>query len=143
MGSGSPNLMGGQIGRARTIAETYLGEARNAGALHDIALASRLVGQVDLYQGAFADARAHLETALASYDPTCNIQLTLGQGADTETAATVNLAIVFWQLGEVERARDLTELAKTHAVESGRPLTLAYTHTFTALFEVFRGHAGE
>ena len=137
------NLMGGQIGRARTIAHTYLGEARNAGVLQDVALASRLVGQVGLYQGAFADARAHLETALASYDPTCNIQLTLGQGADTETAATVNLAIVFWQLGEVERARELTELAKTHAVESGRPLTLAYTHTFTALFEAFRGDAGE
>ena len=46
-------------------------------------------------------------------------------------------------MGEVERARQLTELAKTHAVDPGAPLTLAYTHTFTALFEVFRGDAGE
>ena len=60
------NLVAGQIGPARTIAETYLGEARNAGVLHDVALASRLVGQMSLYQGAFADARVRLETALAS-----------------------------------------------------------------------------
>jgi predicted ATPase len=135
------NLVAGQIGPARTIAETYLGEARNAGVLYDVALASRLVGQMSLYQGAFADARVRLETALASYDPSCDTQVRLGQAADIETAGTVNLAIVFWQLGEVERARELTELAKTHAVESERPLTLAYTHWFTALFEAFRGDA--
>ena len=135
------NLVGGRIEPARTIAETYLGEARNAGVLHDVALASRLVGQVGLYQGAFSDARVHLETALASYDPTFDIQVRLGQGADIATFATVNLAIVFWQLGEVERARELTELAKMHAVESGADLTVAYTHMFTALFDVFRGDA--
>jgi predicted ATPase len=135
------NLVGGQIGPARTIAETYLGEAKNAGSLQDIALASRLIGQVGLYQGALFDARMHLEAALASYDPTRDIQVRLGQGADIEIFATVNLAMVFWQLGEVERARELTELAKTHAVESGRPSTVAHTHTYTALFEAFRGDA--
>jgi tetratricopeptide (TPR) repeat protein len=137
------NLTGGRIGPARTIAETYLGEARNAGVLQDIALASRLVGLTSMFQGAFADAPVHLETALQIYELTRNIRAEPSQGADLEAAATVNLAMVFWQLGEVERAQELTELAKTHAVESGRPLTLAYTHMFTALFEVFRGDADE
>ena len=64
--------------------------------------------------------------------------------ARIRSAATVNLALVFWPLGEVERARQLTELAKTHAVESGRTLNLG-VHAYVALrlFEVLRGDAAE
>ena len=45
-------------------------------------------------------------------------------GADSDASY---LAMTFWQLGEVERARRLTELAKTHDGRIRSPHTLAHT----------------
>jgi class 3 adenylate cyclase/predicted ATPase len=135
-----PSVMGGQTGSARLIAETYLAEAKNAAALPDIALASRMLGHALMLQGAFNDARAHLEETLGIYDPVWGIEVKRGQ-ADSRIVATVLLSLVSWQLGEVERARGLIEQAKTLADESRHGLTLAVTYFFASMVEMFRGDA--
>jgi tetratricopeptide (TPR) repeat protein len=63
------SLIAGQMESARTTAEVYLEDAKDLGALPDIASASRMLGHVRMMQGAFADARAHLEKALELCDP--------------------------------------------------------------------------
>jgi predicted ATPase len=60
---------------------------------------------------------------------------------DSAASATAHLAHTKWQLGEVDRARELIEESVARAIESAHGPTLANTYTFKALFEMFRGDA--
>jgi predicted ATPase len=135
------SLIGGQMGPARATAEIYLREARRVGHLPDIASASRMLGHVRMMQGAFTDARAHLEEALRLYNPTWGIEVTRSQSTDWEITATVLLGVVSWQLGDVKRAWELIEQTKKRADESQHRVTLANAYMFATMFEVFRGEA--
>ena len=133
------SFSGGQIRAAGQTAETYLAEARTAVIPYDIAFADILLGQVSMHQGAFAEARAHLAEALDVYDPTWHTEVASGGVLDLRPYATVVLALACWQLGEVERARELIEQAKARAHDYGNGLILAITYAFVPLLEVFRG----
>jgi len=135
------SLIGGQMGSARATAETYLREARKVGDLPDIASASRMLGHVRMMQGAFTEARVHLEEALRLYNPAWGIEVTRSQTTDWEITARVLLGVVSWQLGEVKRAGELIEQAKKRADESQHRVTLANAYMFATMFEVFRGEA--
>ncbi len=135
------SLIGGQLGSARSTAETYLREARTVGDLPEIASASRMLGHVRMMQGNFTDARAHLEEALRLYDPAWGAYVTRSQTTDWEITATVLLGVVSWQSGDVKRAGELVEQAKKRADEAQHRVTLANAYMFATILEVFRGEA--
>ena len=94
-----------------------------------------------MYQGALANARAHLEEGHEIHDPGRDIEVKSERSLHWPTYGTVILALVCWQLGEVERARELIEQAKARADDSRHGLTLAVVYNFASLSEIFSGDA--
>jgi class 3 adenylate cyclase/predicted ATPase len=134
-------IVGGELASARAIAENYLREARSENSLPDISFASRMLGQAFMYEGDFTAARAHLSEAIATYDREWDNDPRFRLVQNIRISATVHLALVSWQLGEVDRARELVEAATKGAVESGHAQTLVNTYAFKLRFEGFRGDA--
>ena len=131
------DLIGGRIGSAISTAETYLREARNAGAVPDVAFGCYILGQSRMYQGALAKAGALLEESLRT-DPGPNIATF---NVDWTTFGIAVLSILCWLSGEIERARALIEQAKERANKSRHGVTLANTYYFASTLEGLRGDA--
>ena len=60
-------------------------------------------------------------------------------GLDFKAAGTAKLANVCWQLGELERARELFDKAIARAVETGHSATIANAHGHKMIAETARG----
>jgi predicted ATPase len=104
-------------------------------------MAQRLYALTRWYQGDYADARHHLERALAILDRERDRDLTFRFGQDQFVAAQIFLALVLWSLGEVAQAERLVEAARQHAAESGQIATLAYMHLWVGNLEAVSGDA--
>jgi predicted ATPase len=105
-------------------------QAHEAGtALYDLAKISRDPGQlaqanlaqgmVQFYQGEFSQALAHLEAAIAGYDPEKQGVLISPVGQDVRIAALISSARLLWFLGCLEKAlqRSQEVLAQTQALD--------------------------
>jgi hypothetical protein len=136
------NLLRGELGFAREIAETFLHEAERGARMTECGYGRGLLGQTCLFQGDFIEARANLVEALSIYDPERDRDARLRFGRDTGVTARAYLAITKWQLGEVGPARALIEEAGKHALETGHVPTLVNVYVFKAHFEMVRGDAG-
>jgi class 3 adenylate cyclase/tetratricopeptide (TPR) repeat protein len=134
-------MVRGEPDLARATAESFIRDAKSDGTLPDLAAAFRTAGRACLCQGQFSQARAYLEDALRICDPQWDSEARRRHGTDCEISATAYLAHDVWQLGEVERARQLIDHAASRAVESGHIPTLANAYAFKTLFEMFRGDA--
>jgi hypothetical protein len=121
-----PNLLGGRLESAGSIAETYLSEARKAGALRDIAAAGMMLAQVRMYQGAFANARAHLLEALDVYDHGVGIEIDFAQELDWGTLGTTLLALV----GSL--ARQATEMSRYPVAQEIMPGRIDFFEPLTS-----------
>jgi tetratricopeptide (TPR) repeat protein len=97
-----------------------------------------MLGLVAFWRGDFAEARTRCERALdvgnASPDPSDFERL-----GDGRTYASSFLAVTMWQLGEVERARELIDWATTRANEIGHIGALADVLFWKSYLEVWRG----
>jgi predicted ATPase len=131
------SFIGGETGKARSISQTYLEEATNAGALPDVALASVLLGEACWAMGAFSEARRHLLEAFEFYDRAPGIKF---ESIDWTVYGTLVLAAVYRHLGDAARARELIEKAKS-LVDADRGVTFAITYTWTPFIEALRGDA--
>jgi tetratricopeptide (TPR) repeat protein len=136
------NIMRGELGFAREIAETFLHEAERGARTTECGFGRRLLGTACLWQGDFIEAQANLVEALSIYDPERDRKARFRFGADTDVAARAYLANTKWQLGEVGPARALIEEAVAHAIETGHVPTLVPTYLYKAHFELVRGDAG-
>src|SRR5208337_2816366 len=135
------SLLRGELGSARETAEKFLREAEREERIAEAMIARRILGLASLFQGDLAIARAHFEQALRMYAPGRDHDAKFRFGMDTRAVATAYLAHTNWQIGEVERTRELMEASVAHATESAHAPTLAHAYHFKALFEVFRGDA--
>jgi tetratricopeptide (TPR) repeat protein len=133
------NLIGGHVGAAHSTAETYLAEAKKAGSLPDIASASMALGHIRMLQGALESARDNLKRGREIYDPGPKFEVPSGHSLDSWTYGTSILALVCWQLGEVESARQLIDEAKARAADSQHGMTLATAHSSAVVVEALRG----
>jgi predicted ATPase len=136
------NTMGGELGFAQEIAETFLREADRGGLTTECGFAHRLLGHTCLRQGDLIEAQANLVEALSLYDPERDRETRFRFGLDTGAIAKALLAITKWQLGEVGPARALIEDAVAHAIETGHVPTLVHAYFYRAHFEIVRGDAG-
>jgi class 3 adenylate cyclase/predicted ATPase len=136
------NIVRGELGFAREIAETFLREAERAARPTECGFGHWLLGTTCLRQGDFIEAQSNLVEALSIYDPERDREAAFRFGQDSGAAARVYLANTKWQLGEVGPARALVEGSVAHARETGHVPTLVNTYFHKVHFEIVRGDAG-
>jgi predicted ATPase len=93
------------------------------------------------FAGDFAQARSHCEQALAICDPQHEDEARERYGEYTGTLATAFLANASWQLGEVDRARELMETANRRAADLGHAPSMANPLFTKSFLEIQRGDA--
>jgi class 3 adenylate cyclase/tetratricopeptide (TPR) repeat protein len=113
------SLFRGEHRQARGTAEAFLREAEEGGYVTEAGVARRCLGLTCLNHGDLIEARTLLERALADYRPDRDAEALLRFGLDSGVAAAAWLASATWHLGEVKRARQLTERAVRSAAELG------------------------
>jgi hypothetical protein len=118
----------GDLRAARGMAETLLREAEAEGRPTEMGVARRALGQTCFYLGDLVEARNHLERTICDYDPERDREARVRFGLDTGAAATSFLAVATWLMGEVERARRLSDQAIRRAGEIGHVPTAALVY---------------
>jgi class 3 adenylate cyclase/predicted ATPase len=128
-----------EIALARETAEAFHREAEIASWPTEASVSLRILGVTRLCQGEFAEANAHLEQALALRDPERDREAKFHFGVEPAAGAMIHLAFARWLLGDVGRARALSEAAEARVDESAHAPTKALIHYWKALIEICRG----
>ncbi len=98
-----------------------------------------MLGFVSLKLGDLQAARSVLEQALSDYIHERERETLFRFGNDTYLSATNFLALTEWHLGEVERARQLTDRSTRRAAELGHVAATASALYFKTIIECRRG----
>jgi class 3 adenylate cyclase/tetratricopeptide (TPR) repeat protein len=134
-------LVRGELESARRMASAFLREAEDAGRLVEASVARRGLAIISFNLGEFAEARTHCERALAACDPERDRETRERFSEDTGLTAMSWLASTVWQLGEVDRARELMEMANRRAAELGHVPSMAHPLQAKFFLEFQRGDA--
>jgi hypothetical protein len=128
------SLLRGELSLARETAESFLRDAETEGRMTEASVVRRNVGLAQLLQGDFIDARTSLAEALRTYDLGRDRDAKFRFGGDTGAAAAGYLTLASWVMGDVERARAVTDEALARADE-----TRAVVYYTVSLCHMFRG----
>ena len=139
MGQFAAATTGGELGSARDLALTVLREAQDAGRPREAAAANWWLGLVAYWRGEFVEARTQCERALAAPDLNPDPKAWETSVDRVSTWAPSCLAAIMWQLGEVERARDLINSANRRASEVGDVGPIANALFWKSYLEIWRG----
>ena len=134
-------MMGSELNSAHELASAFLQEAEEARRITEAGVARRNLAWLDYYGGKFVEARTHCERALAACDPEHEEEARERYGEYTGIVATSCLALTSWQLGDVERARELIETTNHRATELGHFSSMAISLTLSSVLEMLRGDA--
>ena len=118
-------LVRGELRSARELASTFLREAEDAGRVVETGVAHRGLALIGYFSGDFLDAQTHCERALETCTPGHEEKARERFGEYTGAMVTSCLAITSWQLGEIDRARELIEIANRRTAELGHVLLSA------------------
>jgi predicted ATPase len=129
----------GELNLARETAESFLRDAENEGRMTEAAVARRLVGFARLVQGDLIGAEANLVEAARTHDPERDRDAKFRFGMDSAAAAAGYLAQASRALGDVERARALSDEALARADEAAHAPTRALVYALISLYHVLRG----
>jgi predicted ATPase len=129
----------GEHRKAHAQAEAFLREAKAEGRDMEAGVARRVLGFVLLKLGDLQAARTVLERALADYARERDAESLYRFGNDTQVSATNFLALTEWHLGELERARQLTNESSRLANELGHVASIASALFFKTVLESRRG----
>ena len=129
----------GQHRQALETAKVFLREAEADGRGMEAGVARRVLGFVLLRMGDLLAARSVLERALDDYIAERDGETLFRFGNDTQMSATNFLALTEWHLGEVERARQLTDWSTRRAAELGHVTAVASALYFKTVIESRRG----
>jgi class 3 adenylate cyclase/predicted ATPase len=127
----------GELRSVREPASAFLREAEDAGRVEEAGIANFWLGLVAYWQGDFVEARTHYERGFAARDPNSDPKVRDGFG-DDRTWASAIFAVIMWQLGEVERARELIESAARRAAEIGHIGGIADVLFWKSYLEIWR-----
>ena len=134
-------MVGGEQRRARVLASSFLKEAEDAGRPVEVGVARRGLAQACYLSGEFLEARTHCERALDACDPEREKETRERFTDDTGPIAICHLAMTMWQLGEVERARELIDEANRRARDLGHAPSMAHPLNWKSRLEILRGDA--
>ena len=130
-------------GVMRELAAEFLALAEKQGATEPLIVGHRLVGTSLACTGDIAQGRAHLDRAVALYNPTEHRPLALRFGQDVRVAILSYRAMALWMLGYPKAALVDTEQALTDAREIGQATTLMYALLHAAWIYLWRGNYTE
>jgi tetratricopeptide (TPR) repeat protein len=134
-------IVRGELRSARELASTFLQEAEDAGRVVETGVTHRGLALIGYFSGDFLDAQTHCERALEACTPGHEEKARERFGEYTGALVMSCLAITSWQLGKVERARELIETANRRAAELGHVPSMGYPLLFRSHLEVLRGDA--
>jgi predicted ATPase len=132
------SIMRGELAPLLETTETILHDVESRPDSPEAAVAHRLGGMTKWYVGDYIEARAHLERALAIFDPVRDRDLAFRVGQDIGVSAMAYSALVLWPLGAVDRARRFADDMVARALQTGHVATAAYGHCHFAWFELLR-----
>lgn len=118
---------------ASELAQQLLRMAQRSGDPVQIQQGHFAMGNTLFWQGRFVEARDHLESAMALYQP-CHHESHVAQfGEDVSVTSGSYLSWTQWFLGDAGQARQTSEKTLAMARQLGHPFSLAYTLTFAAV----------
>ena len=135
------SLVRGELPSMRTHGAALLNDCQARPNLSEAGVADRAAGITCWFAGEYAQARDHLERALAMFQPGRDDELAFRLGVDPGTAAMAYLAITSWPLGEDDRARSLIERMQTRIADLTHIGMIAYGKMHAAFFEMMRDDA--
>jgi predicted ATPase len=112
--------------RARQIAEQFLSLAEEQDAVAPRLIAHQVMGLSSLYCGEIATGRAHLDRAIALYDPTAHRALATRFAVDVRVAILCRRSCALWLLGYPEAALADIDRAVEEARDIGQAATLMH-----------------
>ena len=134
-------IVRGELRAAQELASTFLCEAEEAGRPVEAGVARRSLGVICYYSGDFLNARIHCERALDACRHERDFEARERFSDDTGAVAMSILAITSWQLGEVERASELINMANHRAAELGHAPSKVHPLYWKSILEILRGDA--
>ena len=129
----------GELREMRAHAEAFLSDTLATPDSPEAGVAHRAAGLTCWFAGEYAQARDHLERALALFRPGRDDDLAFRFGWDPGVAAMGCLALASWPLGEVDRAISFVDRMQTRMANLTHVRTLANGRMHAALFELMRG----
>jgi predicted ATPase len=130
-GSWAANIVAFNGDMMRGLAHQFLGLAQKQSAIAPLMVGHRLMGLTLLHAGAIEEGRAHLDRAIALYDPAEHLPLATRFGQDVGAASLSWRSIASWLLGYPDDALANAERALSVARESGHSGTLIYILNFS------------
>ena len=134
-------LLRGELETARKLALAMLEEAEDAGHPMEARVARRSLALILYFRGDFLEARTLCEQSLDAGDPERELEARERFGDDVGAVVLSCLAITSWQLGEVDRARELIEASKQRATEIEHATSMATPLYLNSILELLRGDA--
>ena len=129
----------GELGPMREYATAFLGGVAAQPHSPEAVVAHRANGITAWCTGNFADARRHLEQALAIFNPNRDSDLAFSFGHDPGVAAMAYLSLALWPLGEVDRARLLVGDMMRRTMEITHVGTICFANMHAGYLEMMRG----
>jgi predicted ATPase len=111
---------------ARGLAEEFLSLAEKQDAIAPRLIAHRIMGNSSLIGGEIATGRAHLDRAMALYDPTAHRALAARFGAGARVANLCYRSLALWLLGYPEAALADVDRSVEAARDIGQAATLMH-----------------
>ena len=127
-------------GAARKLAAQFLTLAEKQGASGPLMIGDRVMGISLLSAGEMTQARAHLDRAMAIYDPAKHRQLATRFGQDNRVSVLSYRSWALWFLGHPQAAVADSDRALKDAREIGQAATLMYALTHASLTHTFCGN---
>ena len=122
------------------LAAQFLASAEKEGTIAPRMIGHRLMGSSLLCTGQFGQGRAHLDRAMALYDPAQHRMLTTRFGQDTRVAILWYRSWALWALGYPDAALADVERALTEAREIGHAATLMFALAWTGPTQYYCGN---
>jgi class 3 adenylate cyclase/predicted ATPase len=123
----------------RELADEFLELADKQGATMPLVVGHRLVGTSMASTGEMTQGEAHLDRAIALYDPARHRPLAVRFSQDIRVATLSYRAITLWMLGYPERALADADHAIKDAREIGQAVSLMAALTLTSLSRIHCG----
>jgi predicted ATPase len=133
------NYVRGELPAMRAHVEVFLSDVEAIPDSPEAGVAHRAAGITHWFAGEFAEARDHLERALALFEPGRDDDLAFRFGSDAGTSAMLYLALTLWPMGDDGRAVSLVRDAEARIAGLAHINTRAYGKGHAAMFEPMRG----